>query len=113
MGQAEASNRSASVGLRMVTGMVFPWAKLADTGPPLYLKPPIPALFLIGQVGPQPLFGFLDAPALAPGVVRNLVLGDPSHREVAAFRMREVEPADAGARVHGIAAGQSDAGGLF
>lgn len=50
---------------------------------------------LVVQIRPQPSFNFSERHVLAVGVIGNLILLDFPQAEVARFRMREVEPADA------------------
>ena len=61
----------------------------------------------------QPAFGLGDAPALARGVVLDLVALDLADAEIEAFGMAEIKPRHRRARPHRIALGQLDAGGVL
>ena len=61
----------------------------------------------------QPALGFRDAPALARGVVLDLVALDLADAEIEAFGMAEIKPRYRRARPHRIAFGQLHAGGVL
>src|SRR5580765_3906196 len=65
---------------------------------------------LVGEVGSEPALGLLQRERLAAGVVGGLVLADLVDREIARFRVREIEAADARRREHGVALGELHAG---
>ena len=60
----------------------------------------------------QPAFAFHDAPALALGVILDLVALDLADAEIAALRMAEIKPAHRRARPHRKALGQLHADAL-
>src|ERR1700712_6126012 len=70
-------------------------------------------LRVVAEVGTEPAFGFLQRPALAFGVVGDLVLGHPADHEVLRLRVAEVQAADGGTRPHRHRLGQLDAGALL
>src|SRR5438132_1494270 len=57
----------------------------------------------------EPSLGLGHGPALAAGVVLDLVALDLADAEIAALGMAEIEPADRGCRPHGKAFGESHA----
>src|SRR6185503_19984357 len=57
----------------------------------------------------QPALRLGDAPALAPGIVLNLVALDLADAEIAGIGMAEIEAADRSARPHGKALGERHA----
>ena len=58
----------------------------------------------------EPPLGFLGAPALAPGVVLDLIALDLADAEIVALRVAEIEAAHRGAGPHGEALGERHAG---
>src|SRR4051794_32520491 len=67
----------------------------------------------VAEVRGQPPLRLRDRPALAPGVVLDLVAPDAPEVEVPGARVREVQPADGRARPHGHALGELDARALL
>ena len=57
----------------------------------------------------EPLLGFPDCPALAGGVVLDLVALDLADPKIAALRMAEIKAADGSPRRHRVAFGQPHA----
>src|SRR3954454_4680087 len=57
---------------------------------------------LVAEIRPEPALGLLHRDALARGVVGDLVGPETADGEVAHFRMREIDAADAGSRSHRI-----------
>src|SRR5512144_2825705 len=60
----------------------------------------------------QPAFALRNAPALAPGVILDLVALDLADAEIGALRMAEIKPAHRRARPYGEALGQLHADAL-
>src|SRR5512134_4147360 len=60
----------------------------------------------------EPALGLRDRPALARRVVLGLVALDLADTEIMALRMRDVDTGDRGARPHGEALRQGNAGTL-
>ena len=65
----------------------------------------------VSEPGPQPLFAFPGSHFLAGGVTLHLVSLELAKGKITAVRMREVEPADRGTRMHGLGLSQGYSGG--
>src|SRR3954452_21919122 len=85
------------------------WDRCATGADPL-CRPGSLVLGAVAQVRREPSLRLGDRPALAAGVVLDLVAGDPAQVEVPRLRVGEVQPADRGPRPHGHALGELDAG---
>src|SRR6476661_5874790 len=63
-------------------------------------------LCAVAKVRRQPLLGLVEGPALAAGVVLDLVPAEPPQHEVARLRVGEVQTADGRTGPHGHALGE-------
>src|SRR4051794_15641677 len=70
-------------------------------------------LGVVAEVGGEPALGLLQGPALALGVVGDLVLGHPTDHEVLRLRVREIPAADGRTGPHRHRLGQLDASPLL
>src|SRR5262245_45187444 len=70
-------------------------------------------LRVVAKVGAEPALSFGQRPALALGVVGDLVLGQPTDYEVLRLRVREIPAADSSTGPHRHRLGQLDAGPLL
>src|SRR5438067_1264027 len=77
--------------------------------PALALTDPSAARGFVGEIRRQPPLDIVDRLALAAGVVRDLILPDATHREVARVRVGEIQTAHARGRRHRRTFGQLDA----
>src|SRR5260370_10526276 len=66
---------------------------------------------LVGEIGGQPAFHFLDCLPFSPGVACDLVLAQAPDREVMGLGMREIQAAHACRRRHRRVLGPVDAEG--
>src|SRR5579885_596271 len=60
---------------------------------------------IVGKIRCEPLFALPDRPALALGVVLDLIAVDAADAEIGAFGMREINARDRRARPHRVALG--------
>src|SRR5205823_4732586 len=70
---------------------------------------PVSVLGVVAQVRAEPAFGLAERPALATGVVGNLVAADAADGEVLRLRMSQVPARHRGRGPHREALGEADA----